>query len=91
MGTLQMPQDLYHRHKSGASRPGQNTFFKHKYFTQPPITEFDALLRVTEDMFSALKGSVTPIKGEMRTAGNTIMDIFKRGCQNSQLNRRLLL
>ena len=31
-------------------------FFRHKYITQPVVTQTDAILRVTDDSISVLKG-----------------------------------
>ena len=56
-------------------RVGQTVFFKHKYITQPPVTQSDAVLKATDDICKLLKGSA-PVKGEVRTAIDMLMDIF---------------
>ena len=50
-------------------------FFKHKYITQPPVTQSDAVLRAIDDLCELLKGKV-PIKGEVRTSVDMLMEIF---------------
>jgi len=58
-------------------RIGQTVFFKHKYLTQPRVTESDALLRASDELCAALKDTVTPVKGDTRRAVDMLMDIFK--------------
>ena len=58
-------------------RIGQTVFFKHKYLTQPSLTESDALLRASDELCTALKETVTPVKGDTRLAVDMLMDIFK--------------
>ena len=58
-------------------RIGQTVFFKHKYLTQPRVTESDALLRASDELCAALKDTVTPVKGGTRRAVDMLMDIFK--------------
>ena len=64
-------------------RFGQTMFFKHKYLTQPAVTESDALLRGADDIVQALKGS-EPVKGETRTAIDHLIDMFKKGAKASR-------
>ena len=42
-------------------------FFRHKYITQPVVTQTDAILRATDDLISVLKGKKV-IKGATRSA-----------------------
>jgi len=56
-------------------RVGQTVFFQHKYLTDPPVTETDAIVRATDDLCELLRGKV-PVKGELRTAVDLLMEIF---------------
>ena len=56
---------------------GQTVFFKHKYLTQPSVTESDALLRASDELCAALRDTVAPVKGDTRRAVDMLMDIFK--------------
>ena len=38
------------------TRMGQTVFFRHKYITQPVVTQTDAILRAIDDLISVLKG-----------------------------------
>ena len=38
------------------TRVGQTVFFRHKYITQPAVTQTDAILSATDDLISVLKG-----------------------------------
>ena len=51
-------------------------FFKHKYLTQPSVTPLDAVLRASDDLCDVLRGT-TPVKGQVWTAVDMLMDIFK--------------
>ena len=63
-------------------RVGQTVFFKHKYLTQPPVTQADALLRATDDVCDLLRGKV-PVKGDVRTALDMLMDIFSEQAEKT--------
>ena len=52
-------------------------FFKHKYLTQPSVTPLDAVVQASDDLCKLLKG-LPPVKGEMRTAVDLLMDIFRQ-------------
>ena len=55
---------------------GQTVFFRHKYITQPVVTQADAILRATDDLISVLKGKKV-IKGATRSAIDSLVDILK--------------
>ena len=52
-------------------------FFKHKYLTQPSVTPLDAIVQASDDLCSVLKGRPA-VKGDMRTAVELLMDIFRQ-------------
>ena len=51
-------------------------FSRHKYITQPVVTQTDAILRATDDLISVLKGKKV-IKGATRSAIDSLVDILK--------------
>ena len=55
---------------------GQTVFFKHKYITQPVMTQTDATLRATDDLISVLKGKKV-IKSATKSAIDLLVDILK--------------
>ena len=59
-----------------STRVGQTVFFKHKYITQPVVTQTDTILRATDDLISALKGKKT-IKSATRSVIDLLVDILK--------------
>ena len=59
-----------------STRIGQTVFFRHKYITQPVVTQTDAILRATDDLISVLKGKKI-IKGATRSAIDLLVDILK--------------
>ena len=65
-------------------RVGQTVFFKHKYLTQPRVTESDALLRSADELRATLKKSVTPVKGDTCQAIDVLIDIFKGVAKNTK-------
>jgi len=66
-----------------AERVGQTVFFKHKYITQPAITESDALLRASEDICDALLKR-EPTSKKTRSAVDTLINIFKGTAKTAQ-------
>ena len=58
-------------------RIGQTIFFKHKYLTQPSVTESDALLRASDELCAALQDTGAPVKGDTQRAVDMLMDISK--------------
>ncbi len=76
-------REHYHCHENWtidtkSVRVGQTVFFKHKYLTDPVLTESDALLQASAELCEALKGSSSDIKGETKTAIDMLIDIFKK-------------
>ena len=57
-------------------RIGQTVFFKHKYLTQPAVTDSDALHQGADDIVQALKENEA-MKGGTRTAIDYLINIFK--------------
>ena len=51
-------------------------FFKHKYITQPAVTVTDTIVQALADLYQVLNG-LPPVKGDIRTAVELLMDIFK--------------
>ena len=62
---------------------GQTVFFKHKYITQPTITESDALLRVSENICDALLKR-EPTSKKTRSAVDTLINVFKGTAKTAQ-------
>ena len=58
-----------------SARIGQTVFFKHKYLTQPRMTETDALIRDSDELCTALQNAA-PESNAMETAVNALMQIF---------------
>ena len=58
------------------TKVGQTVFFRHKYITQPVVTQADAILRATDDLINVLKGKKV-IKGATRSAVDLLVDILK--------------
>ena len=70
----------YHRvlvNDTRAERVGQTVFFRHKYITQPQITESDALLRASDEICNALT-KAAPNSDETRRAVDLLVSIFKK-------------
>ena len=59
-----------------STRIGQTVFFRHKYITQPIVTQTDAILRATDDLINVVKGKKV-IKGATRSAVDLLVDILK--------------
>ena len=59
-----------------STRIGQTVFFRHKYITQPIVTQTDAILRATDDLINVLKGKKV-IKGATRSVIYLLVDILK--------------
>ena len=57
-------------------RVGQTVFFKPKYLTKPSVTPACVVLRVPDDLCDVLQGTPS-VKGQVRTAVDMLMDIFK--------------
>lgn len=66
-------------------RVGQTVFFKHRYITQPAVTQSDVVLKATDDLCEPLKGNV-PVQGEVHTAIEMLMEIFSE--QNEKDNAK---
>ena len=70
-----MPRDLGERHEDSQNRA--NSFFKHKYLTQPAMTDTDALIQSADDLSSALQNA-KPESDAMKAAVNVLVNIFKQ-------------
>ena len=57
-------------------RVAHTVFFKHRYLTQPTITDADAILLASDNLCAAIKG-VAPDFGPTKTAIAHLIDIFK--------------
>ena len=58
-----------------ATRIGQTVFFKHKYLTQPNMTDADALVQMADGLCGALQ-NMEPESKVMKAAVNALMKIF---------------
>ena len=58
-----------------STRIDQTVFFKHRYITQPPVTDTDALLRACNDICNALR-SKPAHSMPTRSAMDTLMEIL---------------
>ena len=68
-----MPPSVGKGHARDQSGP--NSFFKHKYLTQPSMTESDALIQAADGLRGALKNA-TPESDAMKAAVNALARIF---------------
>ena len=76
-----MSQGTDSRHKDRADQA--NYFFKHKYLTQPTITDADAILHVADNMCQALMKVVSE-RGATRNIIDHMMDIFKQETKKAE-------
>ena len=58
-------------------RVAQTVFFKHRYLTQPTITDTDAILLASDNLCAAIKG-VAPDNSATKAAVAHLIDIFKK-------------
>ena len=58
------------------ARVGQTVFFKHKYLTQPAMTDTDALIQAADGLSGALQNA-KPESDAMKTAVDALVKIFK--------------
>ena len=66
-----------------STRIGQTVFFKHRYMTQPQMTETDALLKVGCDLCKTLR-KAPPESKAMERAINALANIFKSKATSSK-------
>ena len=75
-----------------SARIGQTIFFEHKYLTQPRMTETDALIRVSDELRTALQNAA-PESKVMETAVNALVQIFsgkaKEGSTATDARRKI--
>ena len=57
-------------------RVAPTVFFKHRYLTQPTITDADAILIASDNLCAAIKG-VAPDSGPTKAAIVHLINIFK--------------
>ena len=62
---------------------GETVFFKHKYLTQPTVTNSDVILQTGDDLCQALKG-VIPKNGVTRTAVDHPMDVSNKQAKKEE-------
>jgi len=65
------------------ARVGQTVFFKHKYLTQPGMTDADALVQAADGLRGALQ-STKPESDAMKEAVNALVKIFNRQAEMEQ-------
>ena len=66
-----------------STRVGQTVFFKHKYLTQPGMTDTDALIQAADNLKGALL-EAKPESNAMKLAVNALMKIFKTKSETEQ-------
>ena len=62
--------------ESEGVRVAHTIFFKHRYLTQPTITDTDAILLASDNLYAAIKG-VVPDSSPTKTAIAHLIDVFK--------------